>query len=83
MGLPWQTALGAVFVSGCLFLAVTLFGLRELIVRGIPQSIRTAITVGIGMFLAIIALKSAGIVAASPATSSRSATCTSPRPCWR
>ncbi|NMM76092.1 NCS2 family permease [Acidovorax sp. SRB_24] len=68
MGYSWQTALGAVFVSGCLFLAITVFGLRELIVRGIPQSIRTAIVVGIGMFLAIIALKSAGIVVASPTT---------------
>ena len=68
MGFTWQAALGAVFVSGCLFLAVTLLGLRELIIRGIPHSLRVAITVGIGMFLAIIALKSAGIVAASPAT---------------
>ena len=68
MGFSWQAALGAVFVSGCLFLLVTLTGLRELIVRGIPISIRVAITVGIGMFLALIALKSAGIVAASPAT---------------
>ena len=68
MGFTWQAALGAVFISGCLFLLVTLFGLRELIIRGIPQSIRIAITVGIGLFLAIIALKNAGIVAASPAT---------------
>ena len=68
MGYSWQTALGAVFISGCLFLAITLFGLRELIVRGIPQSIRIAIVVGIGMFLALIALKSAGIVVASPDT---------------
>ena len=68
MGYSWQTALGAVFISGCLFLAITLLGLRELIVRGIPQTIRTSIVVGIGLFLAIIALKSAGIVVASPAT---------------
>lgn len=68
MGYSWQTALGAVFISGCLFLAITLFGLRELIVRGIPQSIRTAIVVGIGLFLALIALKSAGVVVASPDT---------------
>lgn len=68
MGFSWQVALGAVFISGCLFLAVTLFRLRELIIRGIPQTLRTAITVGIGLFLAIISLKSAGIVAASPAT---------------
>ncbi len=68
MGFTWQAALGAVFISGCLFLLVTLFGLRELIIRGIPHALRLAITVGIGLFLAIIALKSAGIVAASPAT---------------
>ncbi|RZI63098.1 MAG: NCS2 family permease, partial [Variovorax sp.] len=68
MGFTWQTALGAVFVSGCLFLLVTVFRLRELIVKGIPHSIRTAIVVGIGLFLALIALKSAGIVVASPAT---------------
>ncbi|RZL65639.1 MAG: NCS2 family permease [Variovorax sp.] len=68
MGFTWQAALGAVFISGCLFLLVTLFGLRGLIIRGIPLSLRYAITVGIGLFLALIALKSAGIVAASPAT---------------
>lgn len=68
MGYTWQTALGAVFISGCLFLIVTVTGLRELFIQGIPQSLRTAITVGIGMFLALIALKSAGVVAASPAT---------------
>ena len=56
MGLKWQVALGAVFISGCLFLVVTLFRLRKLIIHGIPQSLRIGITVGIGMFLAIIAL---------------------------
>jgi adenine/guanine/hypoxanthine permease len=68
MGFSWQTALGAVFISGCLFLLVTVTGLRELIIRGIPHSLRIAIAVGIGLFLALIALKSAGIVAASKAT---------------
>ncbi|MEJ8811032.1 NCS2 family permease [Variovorax ureilyticus] len=68
MGFTWQAALGAVFISGCLFLLVTVFRLRELIIKGIPHSIRVAITVGIGLFLAIIALKSAGIVAPSKAT---------------
>lgn len=68
MGYTWQIALGAVFVSGCLFLIVTLFRIREMIVKGIPRSIRVAITAGIGLFLAIIALKNAGIVVASPAT---------------
>src|SRR4051794_18167906 len=68
MGFTWQAALGAVFISGCLFLLVTVFKVRELIIKGIPHSIRIAITVGIGLFLAIIALKSAGIVAPSKAT---------------
>ena len=68
MGFTWQAALGAVFISGCLFLTVTILGLREMIIRGIPHSMRTAIAVGIGLFLAIIALKGAGIVAKSDAT---------------
>ncbi len=68
LGFTWQAALGAVFISGLCFLVVTLTGLRALIVDGIPHSMRIAITVGIGLFLAIIALKNAGLVAASPAT---------------
>jgi AGZA family xanthine/uracil permease-like MFS transporter len=68
MGYTWEVALGAVFVSGCLFILVSVFRLREMIVNGIPHSIRTAITVGIGMFLGLIALRSAGIVVANPAT---------------
>lgn len=68
MGIPWEAALGAVFISGCLFIAVSVFKLREMIVNGIPQSIRTAITVGIGLFLGLISLKNAGIVVANPAT---------------
>ncbi len=68
MGYPWPAALGAVFVSGLCFLVVTLTGLRRIIVEGIPPSMRIALTVGIGLFLAIIALKNAGVVVASPAT---------------
>jgi len=68
MGFPWQAALGAVFISGCLFLVVSLLRVRELIVNSIPHSLRTAIPAGIGLFLALISLKSAGIVTASPAT---------------
>jgi AGZA family xanthine/uracil permease-like MFS transporter len=68
MGYSWQAALGAVFISGCLFLLVTLFKLREHIIAGIPASIRSAITAGIGMFLGLIALKSAGVVVADPNT---------------
>lgn len=68
MGFSWEAALGAVFISGCLFLVVTLTKIRAMIVNGIPHSIRSAITAGIGLFLGIIALKGAGIVTAHPAT---------------
>jgi adenine/guanine/hypoxanthine permease len=68
MGIQWPVALGAVFISGCLFLLVSLLGLREAIVNGIPRSLRIAITVGLGLFLGLIALKSAGIVMANPNT---------------
>ena len=68
MGIPWQIALGSVFISGCLFIFVSIFKIREMIIDAIPQSLRTAITVGIGLFLAIISLKSSGIVVANPAT---------------
>jgi AGZA family xanthine/uracil permease-like MFS transporter len=68
MGFTWQAALGAVFISGCLFLIVTLFRVREQIVNGIPHSIRISITAGIGLFLGIISLKSAGVIVGNPET---------------
>ncbi len=68
MGVPWQAALGAVFISGIIFLIVSLFKVREAIVNAIPHSLKLAISAGVGMFLAIIALKNAGVVVASPAT---------------
>jgi AGZA family xanthine/uracil permease-like MFS transporter len=68
MGVAWPAALGAVFISGCLFVLVSVLGLRGMIVNGIPQSLRVAITVGLGMFLALIALKNAGIVVGSEPT---------------
>jgi AGZA family xanthine/uracil permease-like MFS transporter len=68
MGVAWPAALGAVFISGCLFILVSVFGLRGMIVNGIPPSLRVAITVGLGMFLALIALKNAGIVVGSEPT---------------
>ena len=68
MGMSWEVALGAVFISGCLFILVSLFKVRELIINSIPPALRTAITVGIGLFLAIISLKSAGVVVSNPAT---------------
>lgn len=68
MGFTWQAALGAVFISGCLFMLVSLFRIREMIVNGILHSIRIAITAGIGLFLGIESLRGAGLVVGSPAT---------------
>ena len=68
MGFTWQQALGAVFISGCIFLILTVTGVRRWLVAGIPHSMRTAVAAGIGMFLGIIALKNAGIVVANEAT---------------
>ncbi|TMO71690.1 NCS2 family permease [Pseudoalteromonas aurantia] len=68
MGHSWQSALGAVFLSGCLFLLLSLFKVREWVIQAIPVVLRQAIATGIGAFLALIALKNAGIIVASPAT---------------
>lgn len=68
MGWTWQAALGAVFVSGCIFILLTVTGLRRYIVESIPTSLQSAIPAGIGLFLALIALKSAGIVTKNDAT---------------
>lgn len=68
MGYTWQMALGAVFISGCLFILISLFKLREAIVNAIPRSLKFAISAGVGLFLAIIGLKNAGLIAAHPAT---------------
>lgn len=68
MGFTWQQALGAVFISGVLFILVSLFRVREWIVNAIPRSLKFAISAGIGLFLAIIGLKNAGLIAAHPAT---------------
>jgi AGZA family xanthine/uracil permease-like MFS transporter len=67
-GLSWQTALGAVFVSGVVFLILTLSGLREAVIQAIPLSIKRASSAGIGMFLALIGLQAAGVVVHNPAT---------------
>lgn len=68
MGFSWQQALGAVFISGLIFLFLSVTGIRRWLIAGIPHSMRSAIAAGIGMFLGLIALKSAGIVVANPAT---------------
>ncbi|MGM4985289.1 MULTISPECIES: NCS2 family permease [Rhizobium] len=68
LGFTWQQALGAVFISGGIFVLLTVTGVRSWLIAGIPRSLRSAIAAGIGLFLAIIALKGAGIVVANKAT---------------
>jgi AGZA family xanthine/uracil permease-like MFS transporter len=66
--IPWETALGAVFISGGLFVILSVLGARQAVVRAIPTHLKFAVTAGIGMFLAFLGLKNAGIVVANPAT---------------
>ncbi|MET4698442.1 AGZA family xanthine/uracil permease-like MFS transporter [Constrictibacter sp. MBR-5] len=68
MGYSWQVALGAVFLSGILFIALSLLPVREWLVNAIPRELKTAVSAGIGFFLAIIAMKNAGLIVDHPAT---------------
>lgn len=68
MKINWETALGIVFISGCVFLIMTLVGIRERVVKAIPDSLMKSISVGIGLFIAFIGLKNLGVVIANPAT---------------
>ena len=68
MGYTWQVALGAVTLSGICFVTLSLFSIREWIINSIPLPMRKGIAAGIGLFLALIALKNAGIVVSNPAT---------------
>jgi adenine/guanine/hypoxanthine permease len=68
MGLPWQTALGCVFISGVAFLLLTVAGVRRLIIRALPRSLFAAVGGGIGLFIAFIGLRDAGIIVADPGT---------------
>lgn len=67
-GVPWPSALGLVFANGVLFLLLSLTGVREKIVNSIPYSLKIAITCGVGLFIAFIGLKNAGIIVSNPAT---------------
>jgi len=68
MGYSWQVGLGAVFISGVIFLVLSILPIREWIINAIPDGMKRAISAGIGLFLAIIALKNAGWVVDHPAT---------------
>jgi len=68
MGHTWQVALGAVFLSGVLFITLSVLPVREWLINAIPKNLKLGMSAGIGLFLGIIALSQAGIVVSSPAT---------------
>src|ERR1017187_9212078 len=68
MGVPWQTALGAVFLSGVIFLLLTIGGIRQRLLGAIPHHLLAAVAGGMVLFIAFIGLRNAGIIVPSPAT---------------
>ena len=68
MDIPWQTALSGVLASGIIFLVISATGLRELVIKAIPQDLKFAVSAGIGLFIAFIGFKNAGIIISNPAT---------------
>lgn len=68
LGLSWQTALGVVFISGCLALIVTVTKIKEIIIKAIPSPLKAAVTAGVGLFISVIGLTNSGIITANPAT---------------
>jgi AGZA family xanthine/uracil permease-like MFS transporter len=67
-GLPWNEALGMVFVNGIIFLSLSVSGVREKIIASIPLGLKIAVTCGVGLFIAFIGLKNGGVIVANPAT---------------
>ena len=68
MGIPWQTALAGVFVAPVIFLLITIFKLREMIIDAIPSDLKFAISSGIGLFIAFIGLHDGGLIVANKST---------------
>jgi adenine/guanine/hypoxanthine permease len=68
MGVHWETALGAVFISGISFLVLTAVGVRQLIVEAIPQQLYSAVACGVGLFIALVGLRNSGVVVPSAST---------------
>ncbi len=68
---PWQVALGVVFISGMLFLLLSLLGIREMIINAISPSMKNAVAAGIGLFIAFIGLRNAGLILPDPGTAVR------------
>lgn len=68
MGVPWQTALGLLFLEGILFMVLSLTSFRTMLINCIPVSLKAAIGAGIGLFIAFIGARNAGLVVADPNT---------------
>jgi AGZA family xanthine/uracil permease-like MFS transporter len=68
MGIPWQTALGAVFISGVVFFVLTVLGVRQLVIYAIPVELYAAVAAGVGLFIALIGFRNSGIIVPHPAT---------------
>ncbi|MSR92122.1 NCS2 family permease [Inconstantimicrobium porci] len=68
MNIPWQTAIAGVMASGIIFLVISITGLREIIIKAIPQNLKFAVSAGIGLFIAFVGFKNAGIIVKSDAT---------------
>ncbi len=68
MGVPWQSALGLVFINGCIFLVLSVTGVREKILNALPLSLKIAVSAGIGLFIAFIGLQNGGLIVTNPAT---------------
>ena len=79
MGIAWPTALGAVFISGVLFLALSVTGIRQKVIDGIPNSLKHAMAAGIGVFIAFVGLSNAGVVVDHPVVLVQLGEVTSPR----
>ena len=80
MEVPWQVALGAVFISGMLFIVLSILPVREWVINAIPTSLKMAISAGIGLFLALIGLKNAGLIQDDPNTFVTVGNLTQPEP---
>lgn len=68
VGLHWTVALGAIFISGIVFLLLTVTNVRAMIIASVPANLKSAIVVGVGLFITIIGLKTSGIVVANEST---------------
>ena len=82
MGYTWQQALGAILISGIIFVFITITGLRETIVNAIPFSLKNAIGAGIGLFIALIGFINAGIIVGDPSTTVALGNLTNPTHYW-